>query len=131
MKQLILVDSVQIGVFLFLGYIIEGPNKECGFAIYISDADRPVLWMLKDTDGNKVTIHLDEDIIAHIATKSKSDFTQRKQNFKKILDFIVSSEKKAAYMVFKGMEMEYFSDTKLLAKAKSKYIHTAPKSTLS
>ena len=125
MKHLILIDSILIGSFLFKAYIFEKNSEEAGFGIFIENMKSPLLWMIRDAKSNKIKIHIDEDLVTYIGTKSVATFDQREQNFKTVLEFITESEHKAAYMVFKDQEMEYFMDSKQMVKMKNKYIKLA------
>lgn len=125
MKHLILIDSICIGSFLFKAYIFEKNSHEAGFGIFIENMKSPLIWMVRDPRSNKIQIQIDEDLVEYVGTKSTASHADRERYFKTVLEFITETEQKAAYMVFKDQQMDYFMDSKLMVKMKIRYISLA------
>jgi len=124
MKQLILVDSVNIGSFMFQGYILESSKKQVAYGIYVDTLKNPLLYFERST-GNTVGLQINEGLVEYISKKSKASLKEREQYFNAFLTFVVESEKKAAYMAFKGEKMEYLSDSKYLVQIRGMYLGSA------
>ena len=122
MKKLILVDSVKIGDFVFQGYILEDDcKKQVAYGIFVDNMQNPLV-CFKRNGENTIGLHIDEDLVEYISKKSVATSTEREQNFSVFLAFVVDSEKKAAYMAFKGQNMEYLSNSKYIVRIKNMYM---------
>ncbi|NGF56150.1 hypothetical protein G5B00_06450 [Parapedobacter sp. SGR-10] len=125
MKQLILVDSVNIGDFLFQGYILEEDCKKyVAYGIFVDTIKNPLVCFRRNGE-NTIGLSIDEALVEYISKKSAASIDQREQYFNAFLTFVVESEKKAAYMAFKGRKMEYLSNSKYLVQMRNVYLgHT-------
>lgn len=121
MKQLILVDSVDIGDFLFQGYILEEDCKKyVAYGIFVDTIQKPLV-CFRRKDENTIGLSIDEALVEYISKKSNAERDKREQYFNSFLTFVVESEKKAAYMAFKGKKMEYLSNSKYLVQMRNVY----------
>ncbi len=121
MKQLILVDSVNIGNFTFQGYILQCANDQVAYGIYIDTLKNPLVCFKRDS-GNTVGLQIDEGQVEYISKTSKASLEEREHYFNTFLNFVIESEKKAAYMAFKGEKMEYLSNSKYLVQIRTMYL---------
>src|SRR5690606_7989133 len=96
-------------------------KKQVTYGIYVDTLKNPLLYFERDS-GNTVGLRIDEGLVEYISKKSKASLKEREQYFNTFLTFVVESEKKAAYMAFKGEKMEYLSDSKYLVQIRSIYL---------
>lgn len=120
MKQLILVDSVNIGNFVFQGYILESAEDQVAYGIYVDTLKNPLVCFERRA-GNTVGLRIDEGLVEYISKNSKASIEEREHYFHEFLTFVVESEKKASYMAFKGEKMEYLSNSKYLVQIRNMY----------
>lgn len=121
MKKLILVESITIGNFTFEAIILENKYGELCFSIYLNNLDEPMLTFYL-IDQSNIGITVNEKCLDHVYTYRTIEKTQRRKFFKKFYDFIITSEKKAAYMVFKDKKMNYIKDSEIIIDMKNRYI---------
>ena len=121
MKKLILVESITIGNFTFEAIILENKYGELCFSIYLNNLDEPMLTFYV-IDQSNIGITVNEKCLDHVYINRTIEKTQRRKFFKKFYDFIITSEKKAAYMVFKDKKMNYIKDSEIIIDMKNRYI---------
>lgn len=122
MKQLILVDSIQIGLFAFNALIFSHKNDEIGFGIFIENVNSPLI-MFENFKEKYVKISVNEELIKFIAEKSISDLNERQHSYILFMDFVRSAESIAAEKVFKNIRMEYLSDNESLLALRKIYLN--------
>ncbi|MFD1772192.1 hypothetical protein [Sphingobacterium suaedae] len=121
MKQLILVDHITIGDFGFHGYLTEMVDGNIGFGIFVDRLKRPLLWFIQ-LPNNRIQLCLDDDLATYIRKKASADKAEREHNFRLFLYFVRENERKAAYMAFKGKQMEHLTTSKHLVALRKMYL---------
>lgn len=121
MNKLILVESVELGNFVFQGYIVDKGNNILSYSIFVNGFEDPLVDMSVDPKKN-VYISINKEVVSYINSKRTSDKKQRKEYFKQFFKFILESEKKASYMVFKKQKLNYIRNSAELLEIKKMYI---------
>ena len=126
----ILVDSTLVGTVHFYAYVFNTDDGVIGFGLFPNDGPRPICYLL-NRQGNKVTLHFDEEIIQMICQQSKFSTMEKRILFKEFLDYATKMEKKAARLLFRDIKVNYLADSREMVKYKRMYIHyTDPLTTL-
>lgn len=122
MNKLILVESFQLGNFLFQGYIVDKGNNILSYSIYVNGCEDALVDIAADASRN-VHIAINKQVVLFINAKRTEDKKQRKEYFKQFFKFILESEKKASYMVFKKQKLNYIRNSAELLEIKKMYIN--------
>lgn len=118
----ILVDSALVGTVHFYAYVFNTDDGVIGFGLFPNDGPHPICYLL-NRQGNKVTLHFDEDIILYICQQSRFSTMEKRTLFKEFLDYATKMEKKAARLVFRDVKVNYLADSREMVKYKRLYIH--------
>jgi hypothetical protein len=121
MNKLILVESIDVGKFTFHGYIVERGDNILSYCIFVNDMDVPLIELLPDLERN-VKIAVNKDIVNFINNNKTPDRKLRMGYFKQFYNFIIASEKKASYMVFKKQKLNYIKNSTEILRIKKTYI---------
>lgn len=121
MKKIIFIEELQLGNFLFQGYIVQHDNDCLAYSIFVNDFELPLIQMIADENKN-VTIKFGSETCDHIIKNRTQDKNLRKEIFKDFMNFMINSEKKAAYMVFKNEKLKYIKSSKEIIEIKRRYI---------
>lgn len=122
MNKLILVESIELGNFVIQGFIVDKGNNVLSYSIYVSGFDDPLIDMSVDFEKN-VYISINKDAARYINSKKTQDKKKRKEYFKKFLKYVLESEKRASYMVFKKQKLNYIRNSADLLEIKNMYIN--------
>lgn len=122
MNKLIFVESIEVGKFSFQGYIVEVTKNVLSYCIFVNNMDIPLIELLPDSDKN-VKIAVNKDIVNYINSNKTTDKKLRITYFKQFYNFILASEKKASYMVFKKQKLNYIKNSIEIIEIKNKYIN--------
>jgi len=122
MNKLILVESIEVGKFTFHGYIVERAENVLSYCIFINDMNVPLIELIPDIQRN-VRIAVNTDVVNFINTNKTKDRKLRIAYFKEFYSFIISSEKKASYMVFKKQKLNYIKNSNEIVEIKKIYIN--------
>lgn len=122
MNKLILVDSIVIGNFEYVGYITSIGVDYRAYAIFVNNHEEPILLMKNQVDTTDVHISFNDELFAYIQTNKTKDIKIRKLYYKQFYHFIIESEKKASYMVFKGKKLSYIKNSEALSLYKKQYL---------
>lgn len=122
MNKLILVESIELGNFVIQGFIVDKGDNVLSYSIYVSGFDDPLIDMSVDVQKN-VHISINKDAARYINSKKTQDKKKRKEYFKKFLKYVLESEKRASYMVFKKQKLNYIRNSADLLEIKNMYIN--------
>jgi hypothetical protein len=121
MNKLIFVESINVGKFSFKGYIVEKNDNVLSYCIFVNDMEVPLIELLPDLERN-VKISVNKDIVDFINNNKTPDKKLRMTYFKQFYNFIIASEKKASYMVFKKQKLNYIKNSTEILFIKKSYI---------
>lgn len=122
MHKLILVESIHVGKFLFHGYIVDKGENNIAYSIYLGDLDVVLLELVADVNRD-VRLHINQDAVSFINANKTPDKTLRKQYFTELYNFIIASEKKASYMIFKKKKLNYIKNSADIIAIKKLYVN--------
>lgn len=122
MNKLIFVESIKVGKFSFQGYIVEKADNILSYCIFVDNMDVPLLELAPDSDKN-VKVSLNKEVVKFINSNKTYDKKLRTAYFKEFYNFIIASEKKASYMVFKNQKLNYIKNSTELVEVKRSYIN--------
>lgn len=122
MNKLIFVESIEVGKFSFQGYIVEKTSNVLSYCIFVNNMDVPLIELLPDLERN-VKIAVNSEIVNFINNNKTNDKKLRLVYFKEFYNFIIASEKKASYMVFKKQKLNYIKNSIEIIQIKKKYIN--------
>lgn len=122
MKKIIFVDEIIIGNFCFQCYVLDRENDYLSFSVFIKDMDIPFVDFIADPQLT-VEIKFHEETIDFINKNKTLDKNKRKEYFKIFYDYLIDSEKKARYMVFKRKKLNYIKNATELIALKKMYIN--------
>jgi len=122
MNKLIFVESIEVGKFSFQGYIVEKTANVLSYCIFVNNMDVPLIELLPDPERN-VKIAVNNEIVNYINSNKTNDKKLRLAYFKEFYNFIIASEKKASYMVFKKQKLNYIKNSIEIIQIKKKYIN--------
>lgn len=123
MKKLIHVDGLVIGRFSFHGFIVDKENNRLAYSIFVNDIDEPLVEFQADEKRN-VRIGINYNVLNFIKENKTADKNLRKAYFKEFYNFIIASEKKASYMVFKNQKLNYVKKSSEIIELKKIYIES-------
>jgi len=121
MKKLIHVDDLVIGRFSFRGFIVDKGNNLMAYSIFVDEMDEPFVELVADEKRN-VRIGINYGVLNFINKNKTADKNLRKAYFKEFYNFIIASEKKASYMVFKNQKLNYVKKSSEIIELKKIYI---------
>lgn len=121
MKKLIFVESTDIGKFTFHGFILDKGNDIVSYAIFINSMEVPLLELIADPNMD-IRLYINKDVVSFINTNKAHDKKLRKMYFKEFYNFIIASEKKASYMIFKKEKLNYIKNSSEIIHVKKLYI---------
>lgn len=121
MKKLIHVDALVIGRFSFRGFIVDKGNNLMAYSIFVDEMDEPFVELVADEKRN-VRIGINYGVLNFINKNKTADKNLRKAYFKEFYNFIIASEKKASYMVFKNQKLNYVKKSSEIIELKKIYI---------
>ncbi|MFZ4262932.1 hypothetical protein ACFRAE_12865 [Sphingobacterium sp. HJSM2_6] len=122
MKKLIFVEEIDICRLNFKGFVIEREDRALSYAIYIADFDFPLFEMYHDEDYN-VHFSFNDLIVEYINNHKTADQKQRMLNFRSFYQFVLHSEKKASYMIFKNKKVNYIKNSSKIKELRSLYLY--------
>lgn len=122
MKKLILVESVLIGNFTFQGYIVDKGEKLTAYSIFVGNKEEALLELIADNNRN-VSLSINMDMLSYINANKTQEKQLRKLYFSEFYNFIIESEKKASYMIFKGKKLNYIKKSSEIIQIKKMYIN--------
>lgn len=122
MNKLIFVESIQIGKFSFQGYVVDKRNNILSYAIFVNNLESPLLELVADSQRN-VSLYVNNEMLNFINSNKTPDKRKRLEYFKLFYNFIIASEKKASYMVFKKQKLNYIKNSAEIIDIKNKYIN--------
>ena len=120
MKKIIFIEELQVGNFLFQGYITCDDIGDLSYCIFVNRFEHPFIEMA--SKNLQITITFNQSIADFINTNKHQDKNSRKNFFKLFYDFLLTSEKKASYMVFKKKKLHYIKNSKEIIRLKQMYI---------
>lgn len=121
MKKLIFVESAEIGKFSFQGFIVDKGDNIVSYSIFINNMDMALLELVAYPNRD-VRLCLNSEIISYIESNKTQDKKLRREYFKQFYNFIIASEKKASYMIFKRQKLNYIKNSSDIIYFKKLYI---------
>lgn len=121
MNKLILVESIELGNFVIQGFIVDKGNNVLSYSIFVSGFEEPLIDMSVDVEKN-VHISVNKNAAQYINSKKTQDKKKRKEYFKQFYKYVLESEKRASYMVFKNQKLNYIRNSADLLEIKKMYI---------
>ncbi|TCV18783.1 hypothetical protein EDC17_100832 [Sphingobacterium alimentarium] len=121
MNKLILVESIELGNLVIQGFIVDKGNNVLSYSIFVSGFEEPLIDMSVDVEKN-VHISVNKNAAQYINSKKTQDKKKRKEYFKQFYKYILESEKRASYMVFKKQKLNYIRNSADLLEIKKMYI---------
>ncbi|QBR13178.1 hypothetical protein [Sphingobacterium sp. CZ-2] len=118
----ILVDISPIGTFTFFAYVFNDEEGRVGFGLFPNDGPSPVIYLL-NVQNNRVKIFFNEKLIVQICEQSQFNTNERREIFRKFIEYASKMEKKAARLVFRDCKMSYLTESRDMVKYKRLYIH--------
>lgn len=118
----ILVDISPIGTFTFFAYVFNDEEGKVGFGLFPNDGPCPVIYLL-NVHNNKVKIFFNEELIIKICEQSRFSTNERREIFRKFIEYASRMEKKAARLVFRDCKMSFLTESREMVKYKRLYIH--------
>ncbi|MCA5004777.1 hypothetical protein [Sphingobacterium bovistauri] len=122
MKKLILVESILVGKFSFQGYIVDKGENMIAYSIFLIDSDVVLVELIADANRD-VRLLVNMDAFSYINANKTQDKTLRKLYFSEFYNFIIASEKKASYMIFKKKKLNYIKNSSVIIDIKKIYIN--------
>lgn len=122
MKKLIFVEEINICRLNFKGYVIERKNSSLSYAIYIPEFDFPLFEMYHDQEYN-VRFTFNDQIVTFINNHKALDPKERMVNFRNFYQFVLQSEKKASYMIFKNKKVNYIKNSDKIKELRNLYLY--------
>lgn len=121
MNKLILVESIELGNLVIQGFIVDKGINVLSYSIFVSGFEEPLIDMSVDVEKN-VHISVNKNAAQYINSKKTQDKKKRKEYFKQFYKYILESEKRASYMVFKKQKLNYIRNSADLLEIKKMYI---------
>ncbi len=118
----ILVDSALVGTIHFYAYVFNTVDGVRGFGLFPNNGPKPIFYLL-NPNGNKTTLHFDDDLILWLCKQSKFSTQERRLLFREFLDYATQMERKAAKLIFRDSKMVYLADSREVIKYKRMYVH--------
>jgi len=118
----ILVDSALVGTIHFYAYVFNTDDGITGFGLFPNNGPRPIFYLL-NPQGNKISLHFDEELILMVCQQSQFSTLERRRLFREFLDYATKMERKAARLVFRDTKMNYLADSREMVKYKRMYVH--------
>ncbi|MCA5006844.1 hypothetical protein [Sphingobacterium bovistauri] len=122
MKKIIFVSDLQIGNFLFQSFIVDLEGDLISFSIFIKGNEEPAVQFICDINL-QVNISFNHRILKYINLNKTKDIKKRKEFYRMFVQFLVDSEKKAAYMIFKNQKLNYIKKSKDLLAIRDSYLY--------
>jgi len=121
MRKLIFVEELILGNFTFRGYVLERDNNCFSYSIFLDDHPSPFIDMIADESLN-VKLYFNSELALVINRGKNKDKERRIEIFNEFYQFVIESEKKASYLVFKKKKLNYMNNNRELIQLKRIYI---------
>lgn len=124
MKKLIFIEQMQIGGLNFKGYIVAIDESQVAYSIFINDFDESLMDFICELDCRVCNLNFNPIMIEYLLDRKPSEKELRISQFQQVYDFILESERKASYMIFKNEKLDYIRKNKLIVQLRKLYIHS-------
>ncbi|MGN0003326.1 MAG: hypothetical protein ACI35V_07820 [Sphingobacterium composti] len=121
MKKIIFVESADIGKFSFQGFIVDKGDNIVSYSIFIKNMDVALIELVAYPNKD-VRLCINNEMISYIEENKTQDKKLRREYFKQFYSFIIASEKKASYMIFKRQKLNYIKNSSDIINMKKLYI---------
>lgn len=121
MKKLILVDELVLGNFTFRGFVLERDDNCFSYSIFLDDHPLPFIDMVANK-SLKVVVTFNSALASVINKNKTKDKARRLEIYKDFYQFVIESEKKASYLVFKKKKLHFMRTSRELLQLKKLYI---------
>ena len=123
MERLIFVEELKVGDLIFKGYIVAYNEHLLSYSIFVNEFNEAFLDILANKNSRKVNLEFNPIMIEFLLEHKPADRALREKYFNEIYSFILESERKASYLIFKNETLNYVKKSKLIVQLKKLYIN--------